>query len=78
MYVLAYACTAASNRLTVPAPAEIITEQWQSDNRLGRTKLFGVKPLLSHSAHYNYMWTTLELNLGKKSLTDHLSEVMGH
>lgn len=52
--------TAASNRLTVPAPAEIITEQWHSDDWQGRTKLLGVKPLHSHSAHYNCTWTTLE------------------
>jgi hypothetical protein len=64
--------------LTVAAPAEIITEQWQNDNWQGRTKLLGVKPLQSHSVHYNCTWTTLGLNLGKKSVTDHLSEVMGH
>jgi len=70
--------TAASNGLTVPAPAEIIVEQWQNDNWQGRTKLLGVKPLQSHSVHYNCMWTTLGLNLGKKSVTDHLSDVMAH
>jgi len=70
--------TGTSNVLTVPTPAEIITEQWQSDNWQGRTKLLGVKPLHSHSAHYNCKWITLGLNLGKKLLTDHLSEVMAH
>jgi hypothetical protein len=70
--------TAASNGLTVPAAAEIIMEQWRNDNWQGRTKLLGVKPLQSHSVHYNCMWTTMVVNLGKKLVTDHLSEVMGH
>jgi len=70
--------TVASNGLTVPAPAEIITEQWQNDNLQGWTKLLGVKPLQPQSVPYDYTRTTLGLNVGKKSVTDHMSEVMGH